>query len=455
MKNLFKNLDTIGYYEGKRIIDIDKHILAVKLCEESFYKDYIVYENKDILSIGIGKYIEIKVYPDEIWLNFMDKELRYTTNNINLELSKIFKQLPIDGWRAYGIVNFAFAYNTYNIPLGKEDDCLMKIFIPEIEFEIKNKELIFRAIKFEDFNNLNKQIYSLESDFEYRSYISSIEKRNRVSPEKYINQDAEQYKNNVAKAVEEIKDRKYNKVIISRKVNIDEKLDMLSSYLLGRKNNNPARSYIVSLDEEQVIGYSPETVVEVSANRIVSTFPLAGTRALVKDEKENVRLKEELLTDAKEIAEHAVSVKLAYEELEKVCKTESIVVNNFMDVLNRGTVQHLASRLRGELREELTEWDALKSLFPAVTASGIPKKEAIDAISRIEKDSREVYSGSIFTYDNSGNLDAALVLRSIYQNKDKTWLRAGAGIVELSLPERELEETREKLNSVINQLVTL
>ena len=50
-------------------------------------------------------------------------------------------------------------------------------------------------------------------------------------------------------------------------------------------------------------------------------------------------------------------------------------------------------------------------------------------------------------------LVAALVLRAIYRAQGRTWLRAGAGIVGASTPERELEETREKLRSVSRFLV--
>ncbi len=107
------------------------------------------------------------------------------------------------------------------------------------------------------------------------------------------------------------------------------------------------------------------------------------------------------------------------------------------------------------MKEEFNEWHAFNALFPAVTASGIPKKQSIDAIIRLENEARDLYSGSVLTYDCDGTMDASLVLRSVYQDEENTWLRAGAGIVELSKPERELEETREKLRSVSKQLVNL
>lgn len=48
----------------------------------------------------------------------------------------------------------------------------------------------------------------------------------------------------------------------------------------------------------------------------------------------------------------------------------------------------------------------------------------------------------------NGGLDAALTLRSAYEQDGHTWLRAGAGIIEASTPEREFEETCEKLGSI-------
>ncbi|WP_308252808.1 chorismate-binding protein [Pseudonocardia sp. ICBG601] len=103
---------------------------------------------------------------------------------------------------------------------------------------------------------------------------------------------------------------------------------------------------------------------------------------------------------------------------------DAVVVEEFMRVVERGSVQHLASRVRGRLRPGATAWDALGRLFPAVTASGLPKAPACAAISRHEG-ARGLYSGAVLTVDHTGALDAALVLRAIYRAQGRTWLRAG------------------------------
>lgn len=452
---LSEDFQALSYKEERVSLDNDNlYFLAMEICKESPYKDYMFYENSGELSIGLGMRFSVIVREEEIEVNNRNYKQKFTTNDLNMDLHHIFKNIPVSNWRAYGIANFGLAYYNYNLPLIYEKKPLMEIFIPEIEIRLKNKEAIVRAFEDNDCQKVKNLInnISISKCEEELNFKNTNKKLLNTS---LLQQNSIEYKQSVKNGVEDIKQGKYEKIILSRKINLDTKLDMMSSYLLGRSNNNPARSYMAKLGDLEVIGYSPETVAEVSSDGVVSTFPLAGTRATGLNEEETNTLKKELLTDTKEIAEHAVSVKLAYKELESVCVKNSVCVTDFMSVLERGTVQHLASRLKGKLKEEYNEWHAFNALFPAVTASGIPKKQSIEAIGKLEKEPRNLYSGSILTYDSDGTLDAALVLRSAYQNSEATWLRAGAGIVKPSLPERELEETCEKLRSVSNQLIII
>lgn len=459
MENLMHGLsrvcDTMTYHEKKFLFNKDIYIAGIKICESNFYEDYVMYENDGEISIGIGRFATIIVRSNETSVTISGKNFNFVNEDISKTLNSIFKSIPVKNWRSYGIANFALAYHNYKLPLGDENQSLIKMFIPKLEIRIKEGQILTRALDIKDLDKINNIVVNLDS---YNNKSDSLEYRiekSKVFTFNKLEQNGDNYKDIVDRGVEDIKNGKYQKVILSRKILLNQNIDMLASYIVGRKMNNPARSYVVKFQELQVIGYSPETVAEVSKDGYVSTFPLAGTRAIGVNEEETNKLKQELLTDPKEIAEHAVSVKLAYEELEKVCESNSVHVNEFMSVLNRGTVQHLASRLKGKLKEGYNEWHAFNTLFPAVTASGIPKREAIEAISRLEQEPRNLYSGSILTYDSDGTMDAALVLRSAYKENDNTWLRAGAGIVKLSSPKRELQETCEKLRSVSKQLVSL
>jgi hypothetical protein len=126
---------------------------------------------------------------------------------------------------------------------------------------------------------------------------------------------------------------------------------------------------------------------------------------------------------------------------------------DFMTVRERGSVQHLGSTVTGRLDASNDRMDALETLFPAVTASGIPKAASMDAILRLDESPRELYSGAVVMFSADGGLDAALTLRSAYERDGRTWLRAGAGIIAASEPDREFEETCEKLATLAPYLV--
>jgi salicylate synthetase len=272
--------------------------------------------------------------------------------------------------------------------------------------------------------------------------------------ERLIASGASAYRHAVARSVADIHAGLLEKAVLSRVVALPEgdEPDFAASYLAGRRANTPARSFLLDLGGRRAAGFSPETIVEVKADGRIRTQPLAGTRALGTGPAENDRLREELRTDPKEVHEHAISVRLACEEMETICRPGSVVIEEFMTVKARGSVQHLASRVAGRLREDLGPWSAFAALFPAVTVTGVPKSAALAALNRHEPEPRGLYGGAVFRAGTDGSLDAALVLRTLFAHGNRTWLRAGAGVMGQSIPEREYEETCEKLRSVVPYL---
>lgn len=434
------------YYEKKILLDKELKLEEIAdLCYDEKY--FCLYENGGEIAIGMGGYIDISVTSSEIIRRTNGKIDKVIIKELCTDIEMHMEQIDLEAWRLYGIGNFSLARYTYGLDCAGEGEELFHFFIPEAEYRITAKEVLLRSLEKEKLVELEKNLKKI-LDTEKKS-----DRETFVDPGSVIDYDEEYYKNIVANGVDEIKNGKYQKVILSRKVPIDKRLDMKKTYIRGRKANTPARSYWCRLGSFEVAGFSPETVAEIDSEGNVYTFPLAGTRALTEDREKNKELRNDLLHDTKEIAEHAISVKLAEEEMKQVCEEDSVVVTEYMSVMERGTVQHLGSRLKGKLKKGCNSWHALCKLFPAVTASGIPKKEAIEAIGRIEKEARKLYSGSVMTYDSNGALDAALVLRSIFQTDKENWVRVGAGIVDLSNPEREFIETQEKVSSIANELI--
>lgn len=265
--------------------------------------------------------------------------------------------------------------------------------------------------------------------------------------------DPSGYRERVALAVDEIIAGNYHKVILSRSIELPFALDFPSTYRLGRRHNTPVRSFLLQLGGIRALGYSPELVTAVQSDGVVITEPLAGTRALGRGSATDRQARDDLESNSKEIVEHAISVRASLQEIAEIAEPGTAAVTDFMEVRERGSVQHLGSTVTGRLDSASDRMDALEALFPAVTASGIPKAGGVEAIMRLDEGPRGLYSGAVVMFSADGALDAALTLRAAYECEGRTWLRAGAGIIEASDPEREFEETCEKLSTLAPYLV--
>ena len=268
-----------------------------------------------------------------------------------------------------------------------------------------------------------------------------------------VTADPSGYRDRVAAAVREIAAGSYHKVILSRCVEVPFALDFPSTYRLGRRHNTPVRSFLLRMGGIRAVGYSPELVAAVDCDGTVITEPLAGTRALGRGQARDRQARNELESNSKEIVEHAISVRGSLQEMAEIAEAGTAAVIDFMTVRERGSVQHLGSTISAHLDPSRDRMDALEALFPAVTASGIPKAAGVDAILRLDEGPRGLYSGAVVTISADGGLDAALALRAAYERDGKTWLRAGAGIIAASNPEREFEETCEKLSTLAPYLI--
>ena len=203
-----------------------------------------------------------------------------------------------------------------------------------------------------------------------------------------------------------------------------------------------------------LVGASPELLVSVSGGKIVETHPIAGTRARGVDFAEDERLKIDLLSDEKERAEHIMLVDLGRNDLNRVCKPESVHVPRLMQVDLFSHVMHIVSVVQGELRNNCTSLDAFRSVFPAGTVSGAPKIMAIEHIYSLEGERRGVYAGAVGFFELSGrNTETCIAIRTLLflgtGIHSKCYVQAGGGIVLDSNSEAEYQETIQKMSAPI------
>lgn len=408
--------------------------------------NHVLYENQGVFGWADNPYAEITVDTAGTTIAVGGDRTSVAAGPGVLDgLARALGSLGLAGWRGYGWVSFELSHLLHGgggLPAGTP---LAHVLIPRREARFAGGTVLLRALSEHELDVLHEEVARA-------GQAPPRPAEGRVTPA-VDDHGAADYRAAVAGAVADIRAGRLDKVILSRTVPVTTPIDLPATYLQGRRGNNPARSFLLDLGGWQVAGFSPEIVTRVTPEGVVTTQPLAGTRAFDGDPDIDLARRTEMYRDAKEVYEHAISVRLAAEELSLVCARDGVKVDDFMDIKERGSVQHLASTLSGSLAADRTPWDALTALFPAVTASGIPKAEACDLIRRAEDGERGLYSGAVLTVDADGTLDAALVLRSVFRHRGRTWLRAGAGIVADSTPARELEETREKLRSVSRFLV--
>ncbi len=100
-----------------------------------------------------------------------------------------------------------------------------------------------------------------------------------------------------------------------------------------------------------------------------------------------------MLADPKERAEHVMLVDLGRNDVGRVAKYGSVKVPEFLTIQQYSHVQHIVSRVVGDLRDEFDSFDAMRALFPAGTLSGAPKPRAMEIIEELEPTRRGPYGG--------------------------------------------------------------
>ncbi len=216
--------------------------------------------------------------------------------------------------------------------------------------------------------------------------------------------------------------------------------------------SNPAPfAGLIHWQDYAIISSSPERLVQVQ-NNIVQTRPIAGTRPRSDDDTRDADMISELLSHPKEIAEHIMLVDLERNDLGRICVPGSIHVDEFVVPETYQHVHHIVSNIRGQLIADCLPGDVIKAVFPGGTITGCPKVRCMEIISELEKTSRGCYTGSMGYINRNGDMDINILIRTLFKDHNKLTIKAGAGIVTDSIPEKELAETRAKAKGMLKAL---
>lgn len=265
--------------------------------------------------------------------------------------------------------------------------------------------------------------------------------------------DESQYCTMIEKAKDYIYEGDIFQVILSNPLTAPATGSLFDAYrILRSENPSPYMLYFTS-DSVEIAGASPETLVRLEGDQL-QTFPLAGTRPRGATPEEDKRIKEELLADEKELAEHNMLVDLGRNDLGRVCSLGSVHVDTYLDVLEFSRVMHIGSTVKGTINPDKDALDAVDAALPAGTLSGAPKIRACEIINELEPTPRGIYGGALGYLDFSGNMDICIAIRLAYKKHNQICVQSGAGIVADSDPASEYRECQNKAAAVISALTT-
>ena len=237
----------------------------------------------------------------------------------------------------------------------------------------------------------------------------------------------------------------------SRRVQIECDAPAMAVYGKLRKVNPSPYLFYIDFGDFQFTGASPESLVRVRKGK-ATIHPIAGTIHRGKNDAEDEELKATLRGNPKEQAEHLMLVDLARNDLGRVCESGSVKVPQYMECELFSHVIHLVSSTEGKVCDGIKPIQVLRAAFPAGTVSGAPKISAMQILSGLENTKRKFYAGAVGYVQNSGDLDFCISIRCTIKKDGIFSLQAGGGIVYDSDPEREYQETCEKLGALIDTL---
>lgn len=260
------------------------------------------------------------------------------------------------------------------------------------------------------------------------------------------------YRGNVERALLRIRQFGLEKVVLSRSLTLEVRLDLAA--LLRRLAARNLLGYTFAIDladapepRRTLIGASPELLLARHGRQVVS-HPLAGSIPRSADAQEDRRRADGLLRSGKDRHEHALVVDAVAAALRPFCRT--LRVPAAPTLLATPTMWHLGTEVRGELADPAASALTLAlALHPTPAVCGHPTAAARDFIAGVEGFDRRFFAGLAGWCDAAGDGEWAVTLRCAEVGEHGATLYAGAGIVAGSEPALELLETSAKLRTML------
>ncbi|CAG1008573.1 menaquinone-specific isochorismate synthase [Myxococcaceae bacterium] len=264
------------------------------------------------------------------------------------------------------------------------------------------------------------------------------------------------YRLAVRRALEDLRAGALEKVVLARSCTLSRPggFDPVRALAALRTSHPACYRFARTSGEASFVGATPERLVRKEGLR-VETQALAGSAPRGKTPADDERLGAALRESKKEQQEHAIVVRALRAALAASC--ESVSAPEAPALLRLDSIQHLHTPIEARLLAQSAETvlDLAARLHPSPAIAGFPREAAVSWLRRHEELDRGWYAGAVGWLRSDGDGELAVALRTALLRGDEAVLHAGAGIVEGSIPEAELAETRIKLRAGLAALVEI
>ncbi|UZO79281.1 anthranilate synthase component I family protein [Aquimarina sp. ERC-38] len=401
----------------------------------------------------------IRIENETILEKFPDKTERETAITTSTNIPEIVNQFA-GNFKASSkefkfISNGLFGYIAYDAVRYFEDIDISKkkgsLQIPDIQYSVYQNIIAI--------NHFNNEAYIFAHCYDCESNIAEIESLLQVknfatynfttTGPTTSNLDDDQYKEHVALAKKHCLRGDVFQLVLSKRFSQAFKGDEFNVYRALRSVNPSPYLFYFDYGDFKIFGSSPEAQLVVKEG-IAEIHPIAGTFKRTGNDEQDAELAKKLAVDEKENAEHVMLVDLARNDLSR--NGSGVTVDTYREVQFYSHVIHLVSKVTGKKDKDTNTMQVVADTFPAGTLSGAPKHKAMQLIEKYETVNRDFYGGAIGFMDFSGNFNHAIMIRTFLSKNHELHWQAGAGLVNESNEENELQEVYNKLGALTKAL---
>jgi len=399
----------------------------------------------------------IKVEGNDVTQTFPDGSVMVNrANNVTDRIYKFTRRFKVSSEKTFKFINNGiFGYTAYDAVKHFEDIEISKkensIDIPDVYYAVyqniiainhfKNEAYIF-AHCFNTENNIDDILHLIKSK-NFASYNFSTNSKIES------NLTDNEYKEHVELAKKHCARGDVFQLVLSKKFSQGFKGDEFNVYRALRSINPSPYLFYFDYGNFKIFGSSPEAQLIVNKDT-AEIHPIAGTFRRTGNDLQDAELAKKLAKDEKENSEHVMLVDLARNDLSR--HGSQVKVETYREAQFFSHVIHLVSKVTGKVHKGTPTIQVVADTFPAGTLSGAPKHMAMQLIEKYETVNRDFYGGAIGFMDFSGNFNHAIMIRTFLSKNHKLHWQAGAGLVNESNEENELQEVYNKLGALTKAL---